>query len=81
MMGGRVQMRDRMVGDADMRRSHAFLEAITGKYHFPRQPSPIRTGVTTSEDQLAQDVPSKFHRVFSSSQGVQIVSRSRGDRP
>jgi hypothetical protein len=81
MMCGRVQVRDRFVSEPDVGRGRAFLEAVAGKEHFPRPPGPPRSGMIASEEQFPQDVPSMFHRVLSSSQGVRIVSCVRGVRP
>jgi hypothetical protein len=65
MMRGHVYVSDRMVGNADVSRGQALLEAIAGRNKFPRQPGPYLTGVSASEDHFQENVSASSHGAVS----------------
>jgi hypothetical protein len=67
-----VEMRDRMVEHAKLRRGHTPFELVTAKHNLPGTPGPgpARAGLAAAEDQITQDVDSQFHRLVSASQSV-----------
>jgi hypothetical protein len=54
-----------MVGNADVSRGQALLEAIAGRDKFPRQPGPYLTGVSASEDHFQENVSASSHGAVS----------------
>ncbi len=48
-----VQVRERVMGEATVSRSHAPLEALAGKDRFPGASRPARTRLAMAEDQFS----------------------------
>jgi hypothetical protein len=57
-----VQMRDRMMGDAKMRRRHAPLEPVARRGDFSRTPVSSRFRAAVPEQQGLQEFPRIMHK-------------------
>ena len=67
---GRVQVRDGVMGDADVCRGHAFFEAIARKDHLARSPDLPGATVARTENKLTKLVRLNLHGFFSRSHGA-----------
>ena len=80
-MHARVQMRDRVMGDADMSRYYATFKALTGECRSPGTSDFAHRAFTVSENQIPQDVLSKLHRSVSTEMRCSIGSSAIGISP
>ena len=68
---GRVQMRHRVVGDADVGGRHAVLQAITREDHPAGLPGLPDASLIHAKNHVSKRLPSNLHCIVSRIQGVE----------
>jgi hypothetical protein len=65
MVGRGMQVRDRVMGDADVSRRHAALERVTREHDLPGPPRSPGTRPNAAEVQEPKQILADFHGAFS----------------